>query len=90
MQVNLDPETEQILERALEQGRYASPEQALAQAVRLLARQNEDDWLLRNRDAIDASLDESFAAKDRGELVSPEQARAVLDERRATRTRAAA
>lgn len=90
MQVTLDPESEQILQRALEQGHYTSPEQALAQAVRLLAEQNEDDWLLRNREAINAALNESFAAKEQGEFFSPEQAQAILNERRASRTREAA
>ena len=43
------------------------------------------DWLLRNRDAINQSLDISFAQSERGEVYSPEQARTLLAERRAIR-----
>ncbi len=90
MQITLDAETEQILQRELEQGRYTSPEQALAYAVRLLAQQAEDDWLLRNREAIQAALEESMAAEARGESYSWEEVESILNQRRAERASRAA
>jgi hypothetical protein len=49
-----------------------------------------NDWLLRNKAAINIALDESFAAKARGESYSPEEAEVILAERRAARTPQAA
>lgn len=85
MQVTLDPETEQILQHELEQGHFDTPEQALAQAVRLLAMQNQDDWLLQNREVVQAALEESFAAEAGGESYTPEEVEAMLNQRRAER-----
>ena len=49
-----------------------------------------NDWLLRNKEAINAGLDESFAARDRGETYSPEEAQVMLAEHRAARMNKAA
>jgi len=46
----------------------------------------EGDWLDRNREAIDAALEESFATKERGESYSPEESLALLAQNRAART----
>jgi len=45
------------------------------------------DWLLRNKEAINRSLDESFAAKERRESYSAEEAEVILAERWAARVR---
>lgn len=45
-----------------------------------------DDWLLRNKVAIARALDESSAARDRGEGYSPEEVEAHFAARRLTRT----
>jgi hypothetical protein len=44
-----------------------------------------DDWLTRNRDLVRAALEESFAAEARGESYSPEEAKEMLEKRRAER-----
>lgn len=44
--------------------------------------QLQEDWLLRNKEAINADLDESFAQAARGEGYSTEDARALLALRR--------
>jgi hypothetical protein len=49
-----------------------------------------EDWLLRNKDAVNRALDESFAAKERGESYSMEEAEAILAQRRAARAAQAA
>jgi Arc/MetJ-type ribon-helix-helix transcriptional regulator len=88
MSLTLDPATEQRIQRQLDRGAYTAPTDVINHALDLL--EAEDDWLLHNRDAINASLDESFAAKERGESYSPEEAEAILAERRAARSRHAA
>lgn len=42
------------------------------------------DWLLRNRDALNQSLDIGFAQSERRESYSPDQARTLLAERRSS------
>ena len=79
----LDPETEQRIQRELDRGTFHEP---AAHAVRLLEAQAEDDWLFRNREAIQAALEESLAAEASGESYSREDVEAMLDGRRAERT----
>jgi predicted transcriptional regulator len=50
--------------------------------------ESQEAWLLRNRDAINERLEESMAQAERGEVYTPEEARALLDSARAARTRA--
>ncbi len=45
----------------------------------------EDDWLFRNRDAVNAALDQSFAQAKRSEGYAPEEFQAILDRHRAAR-----
>ncbi len=95
MTLNLDPATEQLLQQELATGRYREPSDLIAHALDLVKAERAgseamNDWLLRNKAAINAALDESFAAKERGESYSPEQVETILAERRAARTRQAA
>lgn len=86
MQITLDPETEQRIQRELDRGTFHEPAEVIAHAIRLLEAQAEDDWLLRNREAIQAALEESMAAEASGESYSREDVEAMLDGRRAERT----
>ncbi len=84
MTLTLDPTTEQRLQRQLDRGTFRSSDDLLAHALDLVEAQNVmDDWLLRNKDAIHRDLEESFAEEARGESYSPEEAQAILAERRA-------
>ena len=83
MSLALDPATEQRIQRQLERGAYSAPTEVVNRALDLLeAQEVATDWLLRNRSAIQADLDESFAEEARGESYSPEEARAMLTQRR--------
>jgi Arc/MetJ-type ribon-helix-helix transcriptional regulator len=87
MTLTLDPATEQRLQRQLDHGTFRSSDDLLAHALDLVETQNVmDDWLLRYRAAIQRDLEESFAEEARGESYSPEEARAILAERRAARS----
>ncbi len=99
MSLTLDPATEARIQRELEAGNYAEPSELLAHALDLVEAERAglhqtdaqmEDWLLRNTEAINAALEESFAARERGEGYSPEQSKALLAENRDSRkTRAA-
>ena len=97
------PATEARIQAELATGRYAAPDELLNRALDSLnasleadramnepAPKEMEDWLLRNKDAVNAALDESFAAKERGDSYSMEEAEAILAERRAARSRQAA
>ncbi|HEX4155928.1 MAG TPA: hypothetical protein VHY48_09970 [Acidobacteriaceae bacterium] len=76
MSLILDDATEQRLQRELARGTYRDPAELIAHALDLVAA--EEDWLLRNRDAINDRLDVSFAQDGRGEGHSPDEARRLL------------
>jgi Arc/MetJ-type ribon-helix-helix transcriptional regulator len=83
MAITLDLKTEQRIQRQLDRGAFREPSELLQHALDLV--EAEEDWLLRNRDAIDAGLDESFAQAARGEGYTLDEAKALLEERRASR-----
>jgi len=87
MTLVLDPATEARLQRQLARGPYTEPSALIAHLLELAeeTEQTAEDWLLRNRDAIRADLDESFAAEARGESYSMEEAEAILAQRRTAR-----
>ena len=88
MAFTLHPATEQRIQRELDRGVYSNPDELLTHALDLVA--EREDWLLRNKEAINERLDESFAAAERGESHSPEEAQAILTKRRAERDSRAA
>jgi len=86
MVITPDAATEQRIQRQLDRGTFREPADLLAHALDLLeAQEVADDWLMRNRDAIRAGLEESSAQAARGEGYSPEESKAILAERRASR-----
>ena len=75
----LDPATGAGIQRELERGRFREPADLIAHALDLLeAEEAAEDWLLRNREAINQRLDESFAQSEHGESSSPQVARTIL------------
>jgi Arc/MetJ-type ribon-helix-helix transcriptional regulator len=83
MAITLDLKTEQRIQRQLDRGAFREPSELLQHALDLVGA--AEAWLLRNRDAIDAGLDESFAQAARGEGYTLDEANALLEERRASR-----
>lgn len=63
MNLNLDPATEQRIQRDL--GHYTKPAEVIARAVALL--EAEENCLLQNKSAINQRLEESMAQIERGE-----------------------
>ena len=86
MAITLDAALEQRIQRQLDHGAFREPAELLAHALDLVeAEAMQEDWLVRNKEAINADLDESFAQAARGEGYSPEESRALLDRHRSSR-----
>jgi len=83
MAIPLDSQTEQRIQRQLDRGAFREASELLAHALDLI--EAEEDWLLRNGEAINADLDESFAQAARGEGYTLEEAKGLLEQRRASR-----
>ena len=84
MAITLDAAIEQRIQRQLDRGAFREPAELLAHALDLVeAEAMQEDWLVRNKEAINADLDKSFAQAARGEGYTEEKLRARMAERRA-------
>lgn len=84
MILEIKPEQQKVLDRAAKSG--MSPEEVLDQAFAVIHEQYRNgDWMLADREAIAAQIEEGFAQAERGELVDAEQAAQILQDRRAKR-----
>jgi predicted transcriptional regulator len=84
MILELKPEQQRLLDRAAQSG--MSPEELLDQAFAVIDEQYRNDvWLLAERDAIAAQIEEGFAQAERGELVDADEAVEILRKRREKR-----
>jgi predicted transcriptional regulator len=84
MILELKPEQQSILERAAKSG--MSPDEVLDQAFAVIHEQLSDEvWLLADKDAVSAQIDEGFEQAQRGELIDADDAIRILKERHAKR-----
>lgn len=84
MMLELKPEQQEILERAVRSG--MSPDELLEQAFAVIHEQQRNgDWMLSEREAVAAHIAEGFAEAQRGELLNPAEAARLLRERRIKR-----
>ena len=83
MAITLDPVTEQRIQRQISRGAFAEPSELLAHALDLV--EAEEDWLLQNKEAIKAALDQSFAEAGRGEGYSLEEVDEMMARRHSSR-----
>jgi len=83
MAVNLNPATEQRIQRQAELGPFHEPDEVVNRALDLL--ESQESWIARNRDAISERLEHSWAQAERGEVYTAEEARALLAEDRRKR-----
>lgn len=84
MVIEIKPEQQKVLDRAAQSG--MSPEEVLDQAFAVIHEQlRNGDWMVANKEAIAAQIEEGFGQAERGELVDAEQAIQILRDRRAKR-----
>jgi len=84
MILELKPEQQKVLDRAAKSG--MSPDEVLDQAFALIHEQYRNgDWMLADKEAIAAQIEEGFEQAKRGELLDAEEAIRILQDRRAKR-----
>jgi predicted transcriptional regulator len=84
MIIELKPEHQKLLDRAAKAG--MSPEEVLDQAFAVIEEQLDSlDWMVENREAIAAHIEEGLEQAERGELIDGEDVARILQERRAKR-----
>ena len=84
MMIELKPEQQKILESAVASG--LTEDEVVARAFALLEEHDQHlDWMLEDREAVAAQIEEGFQQAERGELIDPEEAIRVLRARRADR-----
>ncbi len=80
MAITLTPEQEKLVAQAVETGAYRSPDDVIDRALEAL--RSQDEWLLENRDSIDAKIERAISQIDRGEGIPDEQLRERLAKRK--------
>ncbi len=84
MMIELKPEQQRILEKAIASG--MTQDEVIEQAFAHIEEQHSNlDWLLEDREAIAAHIAEGVAQAERGELFDEEEAVRILQQRRAGR-----
>ena len=78
MEIRLRPELEELIKQDVQRGPYETVDEFMEQAVSMLHEQ--EAWLAVNRADIGAKIAEGYASAQRGELLSPDEARAKLAE----------
>lgn len=77
MNIQLNPEQEQRIEEALRSGAYRSPDDVIDRALDVLHEQ--DEWLMANREAINAKIQKGIEELERGEGVPENDLEAHLE-----------
>jgi putative addiction module CopG family antidote len=78
MEIRLRPEVEELIKQDVQRGPYETVDEFVEQAVSMLHEQEE--WLAANREEIQTKIAEGYASAQRGELMSPDDARSRLAE----------
>ncbi len=77
MAIQLKPEQEQRVEKALRSGAYGSPEDVIDRALNVLHQQ--DEWLTANRQAIEARIHAGVEELERGEGIPEDELDTYLE-----------
>jgi Arc/MetJ-type ribon-helix-helix transcriptional regulator len=85
MALTLSPATERRIQRETARGPYTAPDDFINQLLDAFEAEPSD--LAHDREALIAKLQRGSDQIDRGEAYSPEEARAILAQRRAARAR---
>jgi Arc/MetJ-type ribon-helix-helix transcriptional regulator len=77
MTIEINPEQEHRIAEALRSGAYQSPEDVIDRALEAL--HERDEWLLANRQAVDAKIRRGIEELKRGEGIPEDGLDAYLD-----------
>jgi antitoxin ParD1/3/4 len=81
MTIKLKPEDEQLIQKRLQSGAFASAEEVVHHALESL--DAEDEWAQQNRQAIQDKIDRAFDQFERGEGLTAEESLARLEAKKA-------
>ena len=84
MEIRLRPEIEELIKQDVQRGPYETVDEFVEQAVSMLHEQ--EAWLAANRADIQTKIAEGYASAQRGELMSPDEARSRLAELKRSRS----
>lgn len=86
MYIDLKPEQQRVIDLAVQSGAYQNPGEVLDQAIEIIREQFElQDWMIGQRGAVAARIEQGFLQAERGELEDGEAALEALRKRRAER-----
>ena len=77
MTLALKPEIEALINKRIESGAFATPEEVVECALELLSAQ--EHWLANNRDQIAADIQDGWDAAQRGELIDGDQVQLQME-----------
>jgi len=84
--IDLKPEHQRVIDLAVRSGAYQNPGEVLDQAFEIIREQLElEDWMVKQRGAINAHIETGFAQANRGELIDGDAAVEMLRQWRAER-----
>jgi putative addiction module CopG family antidote len=81
MAIQLKPEIEEIIRQDVQRGAYASADEYLERAVRLL--HDRETWLAEERAQITAKIEVGWQQSERGEVISAEEVMATMKRKKA-------
>ncbi|HYA17178.1 MAG TPA: hypothetical protein VEF06_06920 [Bryobacteraceae bacterium] len=83
MSIDLKPEQERLIERAIQSGAYRDTDEVLDQVFEIIRSQLEfGDWMCEQREALATKIERGFAQAERGELLDGDAAIDMLRQRR--------
>ena len=86
MAIDLKPEQQRVLDLAVRSGANQNPGEVLEQAFEIIREQLDlEDWMIEQREAVAAHIEEGFAQAQSGELIDGDAAVEILRRRRAGR-----
>lgn len=77
MTIQLKPEQEHRIAEALRSGAYQSPDEVIERALEIL--HERDEWLMANRQAVDAKIRKGIEELSRGEGIPEDKLDAHLE-----------
>ena len=80
MAIELKPEQEHRIAKALQSGAYKNPDEVIDQALEMLS--ERDAWLAQHGAALSAKIEAGYASAQRGELLDEAQVRANMEKRK--------
>jgi len=81
MTIKLKPEDEHLIQKRLQSGAFASAEEVVHHALESL--DAEEEWVKKNREAVQEKIERAFGQFERGEGLTAEESLARLEAKKA-------